>query len=112
MTVSQQERRRFKRVTVSCPVTVFSRGGEELATGKTVDLSDGGAFVAIPMEKIETVDGPLNVAFALPRTTPNSQMIEDVACHATVLRRQPMRSDDHAGLALRFTRPLDLALEA
>ncbi|MCE5276668.1 MAG: PilZ domain-containing protein [Planctomycetaceae bacterium] len=110
MTQQAKERRQFTRVAISCPVTIFSRAGTMLGSGRSVDLSDGGTYVAVAAEVAQSLDGAVNLAFSVPRSTQNTFMLEEFACHAKLIRCQDGGSDDRAGVALQFARPLNLGL--
>jgi hypothetical protein len=106
-----RERRKHERKVVACAVSVYDRGGKAVATGRTVNLSDGGALLSVPIRSVGEVGSKVNVTLSVPRTTPNTYMLEEVASAATVVRQQPLVDAAFAGVALRFDRPLDLALE-
>ncbi len=112
MAKQDEERREHKRHGLDCPVAVFCRGGQELTRGKTVNISDGGAFVSIPIKPIPDISADVNVTFSVPRTTPNTYMLEEFASPASIIRHQPLVDESLAGLAIRFDRPLELGLEA
>ena len=111
MTDQRQQRRQHNRVKVESPVTFFTRSGEVAAKGKSVDLSDGGIFVSVPVEEAGKIRGTVNLTFSIPRSTENTYMLEDFACQADVLRQQPLVDKNLAGVAIAFTNPMDLGLE-
>lgn len=90
---------------------MFDRGGRQLAEGRTVDLSDGGTFVATGAETPQGLPERVNVTLSVPRSTANTYMVEEVAAEANVLREQLAGNQGEAGLALQFRRQLALRLE-
>jgi c-di-GMP-binding flagellar brake protein YcgR len=105
------ERRRHKRFPLPCPARIIAGGSRE-ARGKTVNVSDGGMFVAIPISSpLPACYEAVDVVFSLPRSTPNTYMLEEVSSTARVLRHQALKNDRLAGLALQFAKPLNLAVE-
>jgi hypothetical protein len=106
-----QERRVHKRQNLACPISFLSRGGHAVAVGKTINISDGGALISLPACAIPDIGANVNVKFAVPRNTPNTYMLEKFASQACVTRRHALLKDSSAGVAVRFGRPLDLALE-
>ena len=54
----------------------------------------------------------MTISFAVPRSTANTYMLEDFSAQARVLRHQPLRNADLAGVAVQFVQPIDLGLEA
>lgn len=111
MTGQRQQRRQHNRVKVECPVTFFTRSGEAAAKGKSVDLSNGGIFVSVPVEEAGDIRGTVNLTFSVPRSTENTYMLEDFACQADILRSQALVDENSTGVAVAFTKPLDLDLE-
>lgn len=105
------ERRKHKRHDLRCPIRLFSRGGTQVAGSKTINISDSGAFVPLPLNFLPQATEPLNVAISVPRSTANTYMLEDFACRATVTRHQPVTDKDQMGVALCFVAPLNLAIE-
>lgn len=107
------ERRRYQRWTLACPITVYADDGEVFATGKTVNVSDGGALLVINQsaQTGSTVPLSVNVQFKLPRTTANTCMFEPVATSARVVRSEPLDSGLFS-IALEFLGPIELELDA
>ena len=104
-------RRRHKRTALNCPVTVCDRGGQALAGGDSLNISDGGMLLSIRVEDLPALRTAVNVAFSVPRETPNTFMLEDFASPATVIRHGALVDEARAAVALRFGRPVSLALE-
>ena len=112
MATRNTERRRHKRYPLPCPARISTGTGSQEAQGRTVNVSDGGVFVAVPLSwPLPACDEAVDVVFSLPRSTPNTYMLEEVRSTARVLRHQPLKNDRLAGLALQFAKPLDLAVE-
>ena len=105
------ERRAYKRFTMPCVSEIGDVNGADGIKGKAVNLSDGGLLVAMPVETLPARDSMVRVNFSLPRSTPNTYMLEDVACKAKVIRHEPMKDDSMAGVALKFTEPVSLMIE-
>jgi len=105
------ERRKHKRHDLPCPIRLFSQAGEQIATGKTLNISDGGALVPVSGHILPRLRESVNLTFSVPRSTANTYMLEDFACCATVLRHEVVAADDQACLAMEFVRPLHLVIE-
>ena len=105
------ERRAHLRVETPCPVSLFDTRGQQFAEARAENVSDGGLFVVTPIETIPKFGSELQVAFKLPRSTANTFMYEKVKCKAKVTRHQPLVDTDQAGVALKFSQPLELMLE-
>ena len=82
-----------------------------LARGRTINISDGGALVSIPRDTAPEISANVNARFSVPRSTPNTYMLEQFASSACVVRRQALVDDSRAGVAVRFSKPLKLGLE-
>jgi len=105
------EQRQHERHEVRCPISLCDDDGRELLTAHTANISDGGAFLSTADDGPPAVDGICQVRFALPRTTPNTRMLEDVSCEARVVRHQGPHEGRSGGVGIHFTRPLDLMIE-
>lgn len=112
MANKKPERRRSKRLALSCPVKVISEGGKVVAQTKALNISDGGVFLSLPIEALPGCGCTVKLDLSVPRFTPNTYMLEDVTCQAKVLRHQPLVDETLAGAALQFDPPVNLALEA
>jgi c-di-GMP-binding flagellar brake protein YcgR len=107
------ERRKYKRHRLACVVALHRHSAGEAVKSKTLDVSDGGAMLTIPIKNVSVpkVNERVRVVLALPRSTPNTFMIEEVTCEARVIRHQPMEDDDVVGVALQFSAAQNLGLE-
>ncbi len=105
------ERREHQRHPLNCPIRFYDRGGVEITHAKTTDLSDGGAFATVPIPVLSEIGEQVNVTFSVPRSTPNTYMLEEFASEARVVRQVPMQDTEHAGIALAFAEPLELEIE-
>jgi len=105
------ERRRYKRLRLPCPITLYDSQGKALVASKTIDVSDGGAFLQVPLEALPGCGTKVSVALSLPRTTENTYMLEEVDTNAVVVRHQPMKDETLAGIGVEFQPPRDLMLE-
>ena len=105
------ERRRHKRFALGCPITLADAEGTEGLKSKTVNVCDGGAFLAVPAKVVPPKDRKLTVRLLVPRTTPNTYLLEEFTSEAHVVRHDMLEDNASVGLALRFTQPLTLDLE-
>jgi hypothetical protein len=102
------ERRRHTRYRVPCPVRLSSGPAGE-AAGKTANVSDGGLLVALPRQALPACGSLVDVLLRVPRSTPNTYMLEEFTSRARVVRHET--SGSRASAALQFLHPLDLAVE-
>ena len=86
-------------------------GGDALGSTRTINISDGGLLVALPSDALPAVGTKVNITFSVPRSTPNTYMLEKFACSAMVVRHDPFDDEKLTGVALRFDQPVDLMLE-
>ncbi len=112
MSLDAPERRDDKRANLSCTVKLLDRTGKLMVESKTLNISDGGLMVTLPVEALPSIGTRVNLEVALPRTTPSSFMLERLSTQAKVLRHQPMVDDRFAGAALSFASSQKLSLEA
>jgi hypothetical protein len=104
------ERRRHTRHGLGCPARLVDETGRHLASGKTVDISDGGLLMPVPPEATASPGQHLDVKLSVPRSTPNTFLMQGFAAKAIVVRYD--QSADGAGrVAVRFENPIDLDLD-
>jgi c-di-GMP-binding flagellar brake protein YcgR len=108
---SAVERRKHKRHAMGCSAALETPSAGGALRSKAVDVSDGGALLVIPIARVPRVSERVKVVLSLPRSTPNTYMVEEVACEARVIRHQPMQADDVVGVGLQFTPVQNLGLE-
>jgi hypothetical protein len=108
----QPERRRHQRYELECPIRLSDASGRIVAQTRTENLSDGGAFVGMSIEDLPPLTAPLAVKLSVPRTTPNTRMLEEFSCGARVVRHHPFKDERVAGVGLAFDEPLELMLDA
>jgi len=111
MSATEKERRNYPRFDLDCPLKILADGDAPVRKTHTENLSDGGAFVSLPIDALPKFGSELTVALSVPRTTPNTYMLEEFTCKARVVRQQPLRQHDRAGVALQFVRPQKLVLQ-
>ena len=115
MAKSVAERRRHKRYRVPCPASLLRAGKgsqkEEAVQARAVDLSDGGAMLAVPIKAVPHVSEKVRVVLNVPRETPNTRMLEEFTCEARVVRHQPLEDNTVVGVALQFQPAQSLGLE-
>ncbi len=112
MTTSPRERRACGRFDLACPVIVTDSAGNELLKTKTLNLSDGGALLTVPIEQTIPLGQYVRMDVRLPRSTKNTFMFENISAEASILRHEPMIEHSSIATALTFTKPLKLQLEA
>jgi hypothetical protein len=81
------------------------------ATGKADNISDGGVLVTLSQQSPPADGSWVGVHLRVPRTTPNTYMLEEFTTRARVIRRQVVPDGAAAAVGLEFARPLELALE-
>ena len=111
MATRSDERRSHVRVPLPCVTAIFDRAGRALARSRTKDLSNGGAFLHVPVTSLPEVGARINVTISVPRTTTNSRLLEDFAASARVVRHAPAGAADLSGMAIEFETPLNMMLE-
>ncbi len=112
MSLDVPERRDDKRANLTCTVKLLGRAGELMAESKTVNISDGGLMITLPVEALPSIGTRVNLEVSLPRSTPSSFMLEKLTTQARVLRHQPMVDDRFAGAALSFAKGQKLSLDS
>lgn len=110
------ERRAHRRFQVVCPIVLCDARGREVAASRTVDVSDGGALLAVraaPRGEAQAlgVGGQvMHVTLRVPRQTPNTLMFQDFTTQARLVRAQRLGGDMR--FAIQFAAPLALELDA
>jgi len=111
MTGTDNERRRYKRQNLPCPTVVELSDGLALGSTRTINISDGGVLITLPADALPDPGTEVKVTFSVPRTTPNTYMLEQFSCGARVVRLAPVPDGGHTGVGLQFDQPMDLMLE-
>ena len=104
------ERRQYERFGIPCPSKVTLGAGKELPGCHAVNVSDGGILLEVPPEALPDRDSIVKLTFSVPRSTPNTYMLEDFTTTAKVIRHQVSAENGRAGVALQFSYPLQLAI--
>lgn len=108
---SAVERRKHKRHRLACPLSWQKAADPSPVKVKTIDVSDGGAMVTVPIKVVPRLADRVKVVLAVPRSTPNTYMLEEITLDAKVVRHQPLEDNESVGVALQFTSAQDLGLE-
>jgi len=106
------DRRLHKRLDLACLTAVRAGQAQTLADGRTINISDGGMLLAVPAKALPARGSRVELVFSVPRSTPNTYMLEEFRSPARVVRHQPLKERGLTGLALQFAKPLDMVLEA
>ena len=109
MSKTEVERRLHKRVELSCPITVTGvKSGDQVETN-TLNISDGGALIAVPSDCPIQVGDEVSMALRILRHTANTRMFEDFASSAKILRCQ-WSADGQMCLVTQVDHILDMRL--
>lgn len=107
-----REKRQHRRTPLRCPIVLRGAHNQVVARGSTIDLSDGGAFVEVSLSYLPDLPREVQAELSVPRSTPNTFLLEPFASPAGIVRHQPLKNAAVAGIAIAFQRPLRLHLEA
>ena len=105
------ERRKHKRHALECPIRMTDVAGKLLAAGRGINVSDGGMLFPVPHEARPQRGARIHLDFSVPRSTPNTFLMEEFTCKAFVVRGEPSNADGPVHVAVEFERPLDLEIE-
>ena len=108
---SKAERRQHKRLQLNCPIVISDKDGEVLAKTKTLNISDGGTIVLMPLGALPTFQTQVSLEFSVARSTANTYMLEPFTCQARVARHQPVADEGLAAVAFQFHPTQQLAIE-
>jgi c-di-GMP-binding flagellar brake protein YcgR len=111
MDYNGEDRRRFSRHDLECPVVLLQEKSEVLARTKTINVSDGGALVPMYASAMPETGKKVHVRFSVPRSTPNSYMLEGFSSEATIVRHHTEGDEEVSCIGLEFDPPLNLAIE-
>jgi len=104
------EKRAHKRFELDCHVTLRNGDGRETKS-LSLNISNGGMFLPVRLHETPEAGHELDVEFSVPRSTPNTFLLEQFRAKAEVLRHGMMKDEQYAGLAIRFKTPLALQIE-
>ncbi len=87
-----------------CPVALQAEDGLALVKARTENVSEGGAYLIIARGDLPVAVLPeqVDVTLAIPRTTPNTYLLEQFTAHASIIRTDKDSGTGSAGVALRF----------
>ncbi len=105
------ERRKHKRHELACPVWLAGDEADEPGKSKSINISDGGLLMPAPEGADPKVGSRVHIDFSIPRTTPNTMLMEDISSRAVVVRTEPAGGRRPVRVALRFEQPMDLGIE-
>ena len=77
------ERRQHTRHPLGCPARLVDETGRHLASGKTVDISDGGLLMPVAPGADANPGQHLDVKLSVPRSTPNPTIFRSPAVMGT-----------------------------
>ena len=107
-----EERRKHRRFAINAAASV-NLDSVLAVSGVLANISDGGVFFSEALPKELAHGQKVTLSFKLPRSTPNTFMLEEVSTEARVVRGEPTKggSSRPVGFAMQFVRPLDLKIE-
>ena len=110
MAQSPHERRKHRRHPLKCPANLTDEAGSCISAARTINISDGGLLVPVAPQDAPRPGQALSLKLSIPRSTPNTFLMQPVSGKAVVVRHEP--SDNGAcQMAIRFEPPLELDLE-
>ena len=108
---AQAERRKHKRHELDCPVSLAGQAGGEPVRTRGINISDGGMLFPIPPDAAPPPGQEVDLEFSIPRSTPNTFLLEPFRSRAIVVRQEPSDGEGPVRVAVRFEPSLDLGLE-
>lgn len=108
MAANVAEKRQYHRFALSYPIKLFGRSGQELTASRTLNLSRGGALLAVPQEALKQLGQTVNVTVSLPEWSYRPDAVTDFACEARVVRRKQPTDGRPGGMAIEFAKPMQL----
>jgi hypothetical protein len=105
MPATEGEKRRYERRPLFRPLTLY-RLGLQLSTGRTINLSPGGACVIMRKPLRLEVNDTVQVEVDVPRRGPSGLQFEQVATQARVRRIEDL--GDEECVALEFFEEVDV----
>ncbi len=103
-----QERRKHERHEIERPVRIYQPGGDLLTRGNTLNISDGGVLISVPIDKVPQYQQDVDVKICRPGDEDDVHNSEEVTSRGCVVRHQPMEENITAGVAIRFEKPVEL----
>jgi len=110
MESSSADQRRFPRAAMSCPARLVGKGGKLIATGRSVDISDGGTLIAVAPEAAPPVGSVVELTMEVPTGNPPTWPARVFTSKARVVRHRDLGQPGKTGVAMEFLQPLKLDL--
>jgi c-di-GMP-binding flagellar brake protein YcgR len=95
---------------MSCPVKLVGRTGALVASGQTVDISDGGTLIAVAPESAPAVGTVVDLSLEVPTGNPPTWPARVFSSKAKVVRHKDVGQPGKTGVAMEFLKPLKLDL--
>ena len=106
-----EERRQHPRFDVAVPMWRYDQDGKQVVATETINVSNGGALVAVPTESVPAVGDMLRVELVVPSfPDPGAGPTREVERQARVVRHQPTGDPSSTAIGLEFQQLLDLGL--
>ena len=90
---------------LACPVVL-----DGPVKGTCINVSDGGVLVPLEPSAAPPVGNHVKLRLAVPRSTPNTYMPEQILALARVIRHEADGQDGQFAVAFQFDPPLNLGL--
>jgi hypothetical protein len=105
MATADSEKRRYERRPLFRPLTIY-RLGLRLSTGRTINLSPGGACVMMRKPLRLAINDTIQVEVDVPRRGPQGLQFEQVSTEARVRRIEDLGAEEC--IALEFFEEVDV----
>ena len=105
-----EERRRYPRFKLFCPVKLLGESGKLLAEAQTLDISDGGMLVLLPSGPAPAIGTVLAVRLHVPSSASDSGEMRQFSCQGRVLRHANIGPGKRIALAIEFLGPVQFDL--
>jgi c-di-GMP-binding flagellar brake protein YcgR len=92
-------------------VQLTSRQGAAVASGQTVDISDGGTLIAVAVEAAPAVGSVIDIEMQVPSGNPPTWPARVFTSKARVVRLRDVGQPGKTGVAMEFLKPLKLDLK-
>ena len=106
------ERRQHRRVRLPCPTIVTDQAEQLLAAGRSLNVSDGGVYLVVPIKALPPCQTPVQVKLTLPRPAGTRGAARDITTAGRIVRHQALQDDRSVGMAIEFDQPLPLTARA
>ncbi len=111
MSADSAERRNYVRLALTCAVELIDATNQAVAHGRTINISNGGALVRIPIGSAPSLGSVVEMKMHVPHSRDGTGPTREFSAQVRILRCEQEADSDNTAVAMQFLEPLELGLQ-